>query len=109
MFRRSDGRFEIPPGGLFLGWVYISFQFSLADIPSRTFPPSGRPSERRNHIFLSCPAAGGGSRHIGRAPGPHIPPVCKDAGRTACGTAVRPPQGRENKQHYAANACGRLQ
>lgn len=51
MFRRSDGRYEMPPGGLFLGWVYISFQFSLADIPSRTFP-SGRPSERRNHIFL---------------------------------------------------------
>ena len=52
-FRRSDGRFEMPPGGLFLGWVYISFQFSLADIPSRTFPPSGRPSERRNHVFSS--------------------------------------------------------
>jgi len=47
MFRRSDGRFEMPPGGLFLGWVYISFQFSLADIP-----PSGRPSERRNHVFF---------------------------------------------------------
>lgn len=44
-FRRSDGRFEMPPGGLFLGWVYISFQFSLADIPSRTFPrPGVRPS-----------------------------------------------------------------
>lgn len=31
----------MPPGGLFLGWVYISFQFSLADIPSWTFPRPG--------------------------------------------------------------------
>lgn len=53
MFRRSDGRFEIPPGGLFLGWVYISFQFSLADIPSRTFPrPGVRPSAGTTFFLL---------------------------------------------------------
>lgn len=51
------------------------------------------PAAAPNFIF-PAPAAGGGSRHIGRAPGPHIPSVCKDAGRTAYGTAVRPPQGR---------------
>ena len=52
-FRRSDGRFEMPPGGLFLGWVYISFQFSLADIPSRTFPrPGVRPSAGTTFFLL---------------------------------------------------------
>lgn len=43
----------MPPGGLFLGWVYISFQFSLADIPSRTFlRPGVRPSAGTTFFLL---------------------------------------------------------